>query len=121
MKRLLIIILYCIGVTAYAVDYTSTSAPVVTMQSVNNAGYMTTGSTYSSAVYEVGSGSPSAAPPGRSIRRSGFDENPSGNSDYNPNNPQFSPLGDAVLPLLLMALLFGVYTALRRKKKITEN
>ena len=34
-----------------------------------------------------------------------------------PDQSQDSPIGDAVLPLLLMAAGFGLYTALRRRKE----
>ena len=72
---------------------------------------MTTGSTYSSEVYDVGSNSPTTR--SSSVRKAG---GPGGgdNSGYDPNNPQFAPIGDVVLPLLLMALIYALM-AFRRK------
>ena len=80
------------------------------------------GSAYSSQVTAVGAtgvatmGATSSAPanaPSRPRRISDFDNSPTdGNQDT-----EHSPLGDAVLPLLLMAAGFGLYTALRRRKE----
>ena len=77
------------------------------------------GSAYSSQVTAVGATrvgsvatttySPSQAPSGP--RRSKEDP---GNTGVTGTG---SPLGDAVLPLLLMAAGFGLYTALRRRKE----
>lgn len=39
------------------------------------------------------------------------------NPDGGPTNDTSAPIGDAVLPLLLMAAGFGLYTALRRRKE----
>ena len=117
MKRLLFICICAMGLSVYAVDYSpmASSLPSQTMQSVNNTSYMSSGSTYTSAVYEVGSYSPSAAPVGGPKKAP---PGTGGESTYDPNNPQFSPLGDAILPLILMALVFTGYIALRRKKRI---
>ena len=73
------------------------------------------GSTYSSAVYEVGSSSPSYAPakgPRKAPPSTG------GESGYDPANPQFSPLGDVLIPLILFALAYVGYIALRKKKRV---
>ena len=103
-----------IGIKAYAVDYTigasQATAPSVTMQSVNNSAYLSTGSNYSSNVYDVGQPAPARAgvrkaPPGGG-----------GESSYDPSNPQFSPLGDALIPLLLMVMAYATYLLLRRRK-----
>lgn len=107
--------------TVYAVDYApfgQTVAPSVSIQSVNNSGYMTVGSSYSSDVYAVGSYSPSSATPSGPRRVSGLGTDDSGYQGG--NNPQFSPIGDALIPLLLIAL---AYTAIRahRKKRLSEH
>ena len=115
MRNVFVIFLCAIGISVFAADYTPiglTTVPAVSMQSVNNTSYLSSGSTYSSEVYEVGSCSPSHAPaagPRKAPPGTG------GESGYDPDNPQFAPLGDAVLPLLLMALSFMAYIALRRK------
>ena len=120
MRRILSIFLCTIGITVYAVDYapfTSSVPPSAAMQSVNNIDYMTVGSSYSSEVYPVGSYSPSLAPavgPRKAPPGTG------GESTYDPNNPQFSPIGDALLPLLLMALVYMVIRV-RRKKRLSEH
>lgn len=87
-----------------------TVTPVASMQSIGS-GYMVSGSAYSSEVYEIGSGSPSAAH-GRTIMRDGFPGVDDGT--YNPNNPNFGPVGDALIPLLLLALIYAI-VAYRRK------
>ena len=78
------------------------------------------GSAYSSQVTAVGatgvatmgatSSAPANAPSGP---RRVIGTNPDGG----PTNDTSAPLGDAVLPLLLMAAGFGLYTALRRRKE----
>ena len=114
MKKIFAILILMIGIKAYAVDYTigasQATAPSVTMQSVNNSAYLSTGSNYSSNVYDVGQSAPARAgvrkaPPGGG-----------GASDYDPNNPPFSPIGDALFPLLLFALAYGAWILTRRKK-----
>ena len=39
-----------------------------------------------------------------------------GESGYDPNNPQFSPIGDALWPMLWMILAYGIVAFIRRKK-----
>ena len=116
MRRILTIVLCFFGFSLYAVEYTpiipQTQAPTINMQPVNNTAFMSSGSTYSPAVYEVGVYSPAKpsirkAPPGTG-----------GESDYDPDNPQFAPIGDAVEPMLLMALALAGLIYLRRKKVI---
>ena len=122
MRKMLAIFLCAIGISVYAVEYApfaSDLPPSAAMQSVNNSGYMTSGSTYRSAVYEIGSSTPSAPSSGRSIRKA--PPGTGGESGYDPNNPQFSPIGDALLPLLLMALLYGVGSVLYRRRKIKNH
>lgn len=116
MRKMLAIFLCAIGISVYAVEYApfaSSVPPSAAMQSVNNTDYMTVGSSYSSDVYAVGSYSPSHAPavgPRKAPPGTG------GGSTYDPNNPQFSPIGDALLPLLFMALAFMGLIYIRRRK-----
>lgn len=78
---------------------------------------MSSGSTYTPEVYAIGANSPSATPSGPR-RVSGLGTDDSGYQGG--NNPQFSPIGDALIPLLLIAL---AYTAIRahRKKRLSEH
>ena len=74
------------------------------------------GSAYSSSVYAVGSYSPSQAPaagPRKAPPGDGVGEETNETFD----NPQLFPLGDALIPLLLMAILFAGITYLRNKRK----
>ena len=119
MRKLLAILVCTIGIAVYASDYTPFAAdmqPSMTMQSVNTSGYMVSGSMYSSNVYEVGSTSPTSSSPGSPIRKA--PPGTGGESDYDPNNPQFAPIGDAVEPMLLMAMALAGLIYLRRKKVI---
>lgn len=117
MKRILLIGLICFSISLFAADYTSAATaqlPEASMQSVNSASYLSSGSTYSSNVYEVGAGAPSRtsarkAPPGGI----GGVVNPSDPNYYDPNNPQFQPLGDGLIPLLLFVLLIALYKLLK--------
>ncbi len=117
MRRILSIFFCTIGISVYAVDYApfaSSLPPSAAMQSVNNTDFMTVGSSYSSNVYAVGSYSPSHAPaagPRKAPPGGG-----GGTSDYDPNNPQFAPLGDALIPLLLMVMVYAASLLLRRRK-----
>ncbi len=120
MRRILSIFLCAIGISVYAVEYAPFAydlPPSAAMQSVNNTDFMTVGSSYSSDVYAVGSYSPSSAPavgPRKAPPGTG------GESTYDPNNPQFSPIGDALLPLLFMALAFMGLIYIRRRKIAME-
>jgi len=115
--RLLVIGLLFVSSSVHA-QYTpaasSSALPATTMQSVNNASYMSAGSTYSSAVHEVGLSAPAAAPVRKAPPGTGGES-----TGYDPANPQFAPVGDALLPLLLMALAFAgvIY---RRKNILTK-
>jgi len=123
MKRIFAILICLLSIHLYAVDYAplyaTTTVPVAQMQSVNSASYMSSGSNYSSGIYEVDASAPSSA--GRSIRKA-----PPGKDDgsHDPTNPQFSPIGDAVLPLLALALLYTacLFRRLRRRQdaRITQ-
>ena len=114
MRHLLSIFLCGIGFTVYAADcctpFVSPLPPSVTIQSVNHSDYMISGSTYRSEVYDVGA----ATPYSPAIRTGG----PGGtdNTGYDPNNPQFAPIGDGVCLLTVMALLFALVIFVRSKK-----
>ena len=120
-KKLVLIFLFgCLYTVSHAVEYapfaTSGIAPAATMQSVNNSGYMSSGSTYASSVYEVGSSAPSRS----GARKAPPSVTPGTESkDYDPNNPQFAPLADACLPLMLLAVAYAVCMSLRRRKRIS--
>ena len=95
-------------------------SPVATIQSVNNADYMSSGSAYTAEVYEVGSTSPSMAP-GAGIRTGGPGTiTPGTGADVDPNNPQFAPVGDGVCLLTVMALLFALVIFVRSRKLLKE-
>lgn len=85
--------------------------PQVCFQSTSTM--MSSGSTYASEVYAIGASSPSAAPSGP--RRA--PGTPTGESTYDPNNPQFSPIGDALIPLLLMVMVYATVLFLCRRRK----
>ena len=99
------------------------ASPVTDMKSVNGSNYMSTGSDYSSKVYEVGSESPTSGP-----RRSKMDGGSGGFPSIDPENPQeadtdpdvaqHGPIGDAVLPLMLMAVAGAGFIALRRRRAV---
>jgi hypothetical protein len=115
------ILVWAIGIAVYATDYTPFAAdmqPSITMQSVNTSGYMVSGSMYSPNVYEVGSTSPTSSSPGSSIRKA--PPGTGGESDYDPNNPQFAPLTDALIPLFLFALGYLMYILYRKRQEKTE-
>lgn len=121
MRRILSIFLCAIGISVYAVDYApfaSSVPPSAAMQSVNNTDYMTVGSSYSSDVSAVGSYSPSHAPavgPRKAPPGTG------GESTYDPNNPQFAPLKDALIPLFLFALGYLMYILYRKRQEKKRN
>lgn len=121
MRRILSIFLCAIGISVYAVDYApfaSSVPPSAAMQSVNNTDYMTVGSSYSSDVSAVGSYSPSHAPavgPRKAPPGTG------GESTYDPNNPQFAPLTDALIPLFLFALGYLMYILYRKCQEKKRN
>lgn len=88
------------------------SVPSATMQSVNSSAYMSSGSTFTSTVYSVGASAPSPTASPRKAPPGG-----GGESGYDPNNPQFSPIGDALFPLLLMVMVYATSLLLRRRRK----
>lgn len=139
MRRYIIILLCLIGIQVYAVDYVpyvvaatapvasmqsvnhtsrmsagnTFSASVASMQSVNHIAYMSSGSTYRSKVYDVNC---SASTTGRGVRKAPPGTDGSG---YDPNNPQFAPIGNSIIPLLIMALIYMI-VAYRRKTKVSD-
>ena len=113
----MITILICsLAINLFAVNFIPfvepANVPLAEMQSVNNASFMSSGSTHASTIYEVKSSTPEAT--GRSIRKA-----PPGKDDgtHDPNNPQFSPIGDAVLPLLALAILYAAFLFLHFRRR----
>jgi len=95
------------------------------MCSVNKTALMSSGSTYSSSVSPVGSSNPYSSPPKGQRRSGGFgditvdDGSGTTEADVNPQNTQFSPLGDALIPLLIMAFIYAI-VLYRRKTKVSD-
>ena len=118
MRRYIIVLLCLIGIQVYAAGYApydaSAQSPVASMCSVNNISYMSSGSTYSPSVTEVGASDPTGAP-GRGVRKA--PPGTGGESGYDPQNPQFAPIGGAMIPLLIMAFLYAM-VLYRRKAKV---
>ncbi len=118
MKRMITILICSLAINLFAVNFTPfvapANVPLAEMQSVNNASFMSSGSTHASTIYEVESSTPEAT--GRSIRKA-----PPGKDDgtHDPNNPQFSPIGDAVLPLLALAILYAAFLFLHIRRRQT--
>ena len=131
MKKQIIILLLALIIpcAAFAQGYTErqpafgATAPSVSFRSTSGA-YMSTGSAYSSTVHEVGSYSPAAHAPGSGPRKAGgFNDIPVDDDEtdtptgdgYDPSNPKL-PIGDALIPLLLMVMAYATYLLLRRRK-----
>lgn len=118
MKRMITILICSLAINLFAVNFIPfvepANVPLAEMQSVNNASFMSSGSTHASTIYEVKSSTPEAT--GRSIRKA-----PPGKDDgtHDPNNPQFSPIGDAVLPLLALAILYAAFLFLHFRRRQT--
>ncbi len=116
MKRMITILICSLAINLFAVNFTPfvepANVPLAEMQSVNNASFMSSGSTHASTIYEVKSSTPEAT--GRSIRKA-----PPGKDDgtHDPNNPQFAPIGDAVLPLLALAILYAAFLFLHFRRR----
>ena len=122
MKKIVVILmLSLVGIGVKAVNQTFVATqptPAATMKSVNGTGAMSTGSAYSSTVYEVGSQSPISGPHRAKMDGDGFPElNPGKENDVDPNNTNFGPIGDAVLPFTLMSLVAVGVVYLRRRKQ----
>ena len=118
MKRMITILICSLAINLFAVNFTPfvepANVPLAEMQSVNNASFMSSGSTHASTIYEVKSSTPEAT--GRSIRKAPPGGG-GGASDYDPTNPQFSPIGDAVLPLLALAILYAAFLFLHFRRR----
>ena len=116
MKRMITILICSLAINLFAVNFIPfvepANVPLAEMQSVNNASFMSSGSTHASTIYEVESSTPETI--GRSIRKA-----PPGKDDgtHDPNNPQFSPIGDAVLPLLALAILYAAFLFLHFRRR----
>lgn len=110
--------------TAYFHAQTRIDMPVARMRSVNST-TMYSGSSLplaaATGVYTAGD-SPSAGFGGP--RRAKMDEDPFGDETIggttNPQEPG-TPIGDAVLPMMLMTLLFTGTVYYRRKKKVVKG
>lgn len=118
MKRVIILLFSVFSLGLYSAEITLATTPTATMQSVNNVSYMTSGSTYAPTVYDVGSYSPAAQAP--AARPYKAPPSTSGESDYDPKNPQFAPVGEGLLSLLLMAGIYLLVT-IKRKQYISCN
>jgi len=122
MRRFLIILFCTLSIHIYAADYApfaggSAAVPVATMQSVNNSGYMTSGSSYTSTVYDVDSSSPSRA----GARKAPPSITPGTTADDDPSNTNYGTIGDAVIPLLIMVMIYAMYVLLYRRKTRTMS
>ncbi|MBO6075116.1 MAG: hypothetical protein J6P74_08315, partial [Paludibacteraceae bacterium] len=108
MKRMIAILISSLAIHLFAADFTPfaapTSVPLAEMRSVSNTSFMSSGSTYSSDIYEIGASAPSSYR--HSVRKSGLPGTGGESTGYDPNNPQFSPIGDGVWVLLLLAALY---------------
>ena len=117
MKRFIIILFCALGIQLYAVEYTPfasnrATAPAAAMHSVNSTTHMASGSTYAPAVYAVGASAPSHGP-----RKVGPPSvNPEDKADVDPTSPNYGPVGDALIPLILMGMAYAIFVLLRRKK-----
>ncbi len=115
MRRVISILISFLAINLYAAVQTPfaapMNAPVAQMQSVNNATYMSSGSAYSSDIYQVDADAPMYA---ASPRKAPPVKDPTGG--YDPTNPQFSPIGEGLIPLLIMLMAYATCIFLRRKK-----
>ena len=116
MRRFIIILICALGMQLYAVEYTPfaapTMAPAAAMHSVNNTTHMASGTTYAPTVYPVGASAPSHGP-----RKVGPPSvTPETPADVDPANTNYGPVGDALIPLLLMGMAYAAYVFLRRRK-----
>ena len=97
------------------VCWAQTELPSIGMQSVNNSAVMSSGSVYSSSAYEVGASGVRASVPTNGPRKA-----PPTTTGGTGNQPGFTtPLADACLPLMLLAVAYAVCMSLRRRKRIS--
>ena len=123
MRHLLVSILCALSLSLNAVEYKpirpATTMPRASMESVNDINFMSSGSTtYSPAVYAVGAYSPSR--PTTAIRR-GAPPSTGTVTEDTFKNPQFSPIGDAVLPFILMAFSYILFRLVKRKDSLSPT
>lgn len=116
----MITILICsLAINLFAVNFIPfvepANVPLAEMQSVNNVSFMSSGSTYSSDIYDIDASAPSSYR--HSVRKSGLPGTGGESTGYDPNNPQFSPIGDAVLPLLALAILYAAFLFLHFRRR----
>lgn len=115
MKKILILV---VMVVAFALPTMTQNyeaqQPTATFQSTST--FTGSGSTYSSnpTINENGTASTPSYAPGRpgNVRTTGTPPTP----ENDPNDPGNVPVGDAVLPLLLMAAAFAGVTYIRKRK-----
>ena len=119
MKKILGIMVFVLGIAGYAAaqSFQQAVAPTVNMQSVNNSSMMMSGSSYSSAVQEVGAYSP--AGPHKAKKDDDFPViGKDVESSEEINNPQIGPVGDALIPLMLCA---GAYLIIRARRRMVRS
>ena len=98
------------------VCFAQTELPSIGMQSVNNSAVMSSGSAYTSATYEVGASGVRASVPTNGPRK----VLPPPTTGGTTNQPEITtPLADACLPLMLLAVAYAVCMSLRRRKRIS--
>ena len=124
VMRTKIYIIALLSVVAVAMNAQTFQPATIDNSAIQSQKIMQTGTNYSGQVYEpfssvtpseqsaVGAASaPQSNAPGRRNSLIGGAEDPLGPS----------PIGDALLPLLLMAVAFGIYSAARRKRLTTKQ
>ena len=119
MKKILGIMVFVFGIAGYAAaqSFQQAVAPAVNMQSVNNSSMMSSGSSYSSPIQAVGAYSP--AGPHKAKKDDGFPEiGKDVESSEEINNPQYGPVGDALIPLMLCA---GAYLIIRARRRMVRS
>ena len=127
MKRVMMIMVLG-ALIAYLVPAQAQTFQNPNAQQNRNPQMVQTGARYTGTVYEPFSGSvPSeqsavgaSYAPGRpgSIRRDGYDDDDWGVNPQVGEGDEGSPIGDAVLPLLLMAGAFTGVVYMRRKRRV---
>ncbi len=111
-------IIAILSIAAVAMNAQTFQPATIDNSAIQSQKIMQTGTNYSGQVYEPFSSvtpseqstvGASSAPAKVSGPRKGF--------EYGGDTPPGpSPIGDALLPLLLMAVAFGIYSAARRKR-----
>ena len=114
-------IIALLSIAAVAMNAQTFQPATIDNSAIQSQKIMQTGTNYSGQVYEPFS---SVTPSEQSaVGASYSSKSKSGprRSKENPTDPGItddnnSPIGDALLPLLLMAVAFGIYSAARRKR-----